>query len=243
MKLAAIYNVWDSEELLDKSIAQIYDHVDRVILVWQTHSNFGEFNPDVATTVQVLATKYPKVSYIFYQPNIALGGTENEKNKRRIGLEAAKDCTHFLFMDCDEFYDSNEFAQAKQEFIDKGLDTSYVGLHTYFMRPTYRLTPDEAYYVPFICTTDVLKVGGKFPAYVDPTRGVSPAGKCEELSIKMHHMSYVRKDIGRKLRNSSASVNWDAKAKEIEICNWQLGQPIPMFEQHKIKKVPNQFGI
>jgi hypothetical protein len=242
MKLAAVYNVWDGLEHLNKSINLIYAHVDHVVIVWQTVSNFGEVNPETAIAVQIMVARYPKVTHLYYQPDLKQQGHQNERNKRMIGWAKAKElgCSHFVFMDTDEYYP--DFAQGKQEFIDRGLDTSYCKLITYFKEPTYILDPLEAYFVPFICTTNVKTIGGGFPAYCDPTRGVSPAGRCAELSIKMHHMSYVRKDIAQKLRNSSARVNIKNMEQRLrEIDNWQIGQPHPFMPQHNIIEVPNLF--
>jgi hypothetical protein len=70
----------------------------------------------------------------------------------------------------------------------------------------------------------------------------APAGRCAELSIKMHHMSYVRKDIAQKLRNSSARVNIKNMEQRLkEIADWQLGQPHPFMPQHNIIEVPILF--
>jgi hypothetical protein len=177
-------------------------------------------------------------------PNLKNGGTCNEMEKRKLGLnEAKKDCSHFLFMDCDEFYVPSEFAQAKQQFIAKGLDTSYCKLITYWQQPCYRLEPLENYYVPFICTTNVKGVG-QFPVYCDPTRGVKPAGKCNELDIKMHHMSYVRNDMRQKLENSSARVNIKDMDKRLtEIANWKLGDKHPFMAGYKIVETPTLFNL
>ena len=46
MKLAAIYNVFDAEELLPYSIKSIRDVVDKVIVVYQKTSNMGEKHPN-----------------------------------------------------------------------------------------------------------------------------------------------------------------------------------------------------
>jgi hypothetical protein len=43
-KLAAIYSVFDGEELLEQSILSIREHVDVVIAISQKQSNFGEQN-------------------------------------------------------------------------------------------------------------------------------------------------------------------------------------------------------
>lgn len=243
MKLAAIYNVWDGLEHLDKSISLIYPYLDHVILVWQTKSNFGEVNPDTSICVQVLATKYPKVTHIYYEPDNG-GGTQNEKNKRLIGIGKAKQlgCTHFMHIDTDEYYIPSEFRQGKQFVIDNNLDTSYCRLVTYFKEPTYRLDPLEGYYITFINKISSGGING-YPMNVDPTRGASPAGKYMEVPIKMHHMSYVRNDIGMKLRNSSARVNWlkdiDNRIKMFE--DWKFGDKHP-FMDYKIVETENLFA-
>jgi hypothetical protein len=245
MKLAAIYNVWDGLEHLDKSISLIYPYVDHVILVWQSTSNFGEVNQDTAIAIQVMATKYPKVTHVFYQPNLQQGGTVNERNKRTLGHATAKElgCTHYIHMDTDEYYVPSDFEQGIKFVIDNNLDTSYCKLITYFKQPIYRLEPLESYYVPFICK--ITSGVGSFPSnvLVDPTRGASPSGRIMEVPIKMHHMSYVRKDIAMKLRNSSAKVNIRDMAKRLaEIDNWQFGQRHPFMPNYNIVECDNLFA-
>jgi hypothetical protein len=151
-------------------------------------------------------------------------------------------------MDCDEYYRTNEFANAKKYVLDNGLDTSACNMYTYYKKPTLRISPNEKYYVPFICRVTSKEVGTSFPVPVDPTRGVAPRGKFSiipnELCM-MHHFSYVRKDISRKLRNSSASVNWakqiDNRVAEFE--NWKVGDKITPFQGHATIEVDNEFNI
>jgi hypothetical protein len=242
MKLAAIYNVWDGLEHLDKSISLIYPFIDHVILVWQDVSNFGELNTDTSICVQALSTKYPKVTHSYFTPDIQKGGTHNEIAKRFKGSMIAKDlgCTHFLHIDTDEYYVPSDFEHGKAFVLEHNLDTSYCKLVTYFKQPNYRLEPLENYYVPFICKITSCNIGG-FGIYTDPTRGTSPQGRCKEVPILMHHMSYVRNDIAMKLRNSSARVNIkEGVEKRMEkINNWQLGQPHPFMPQYKIVERDN----
>ena len=48
MKISASYNVFDGEELLEKSISSIRDSVDFISVVYQTISNFGNnCSPDL----------------------------------------------------------------------------------------------------------------------------------------------------------------------------------------------------
>ena len=248
MKLAAIYNVWDSEELLQGSINQIIDHVDHVIIVWQRISNFGEFNPDVEKVINSLQGS--KIQLIGYEPNPKQGGTRNETNKRNIGLARARElgCSHFIFMDCDEYYDTQQFKAGKDFVINNNLHTSACKLYTYYKEPIYRLTPLEGYYVPFICSTDCLDAGSGFSVAVDPTRGVGRKGNYKLIPdniCMMHHYSYVRKNIERKFKNSSASVNWkhEIPIMVTDFNNWQPGKLMRRFERHNVETVENKFNI
>jgi len=70
------------------------------------------------------------------------------------------------------------------------------------------MDPPEDYYVPFIHKLDEDTVAGHpyYQVYVDPTRRIN----CRNVVIMpqpMHHYSWVRKDIMRKARNSSANIN------------------------------------
>jgi len=206
MKLAAIYNVWD-DELIEGSIRMICDHVDLIVIVYQDVSNFGEaYSP--AERLFRLQVDNHKIFLVKYDPRIEMGGFLNETAKRNMGLDIArqKKCTHFLHMDCDEYYE--DFEAMKALYIRSGRDGSACRMRTYFKLPTLMMDPPEDYYVPFIHKLDEDTVAGHpyYQVYVDPTRRIN----CRNVVIMpqpMHHYSWVRKDIMRKARNSSANIN------------------------------------
>lgn len=205
MKLAAIYNVFDGSELLDGSMTCLKFHVDHIIIIWQDVSNFGDYfdpTPDIKTT------GYKNLTLHKYHPEIAKGASYNEKAKRNIGLDIARSlgCTHFLHIDVDEYYE--DFAWAKDRYIKSRANGSVCGLYTYFKSPTLRFeTPDE-YYVPFIHELHSHTVAGvpTYPFYVDPTRRIN-TDNVVHLPFYMDHYSYVRKNISRKVNNSTARYN------------------------------------
>src|SRR3990167_11565291 len=101
LKLCAIYNCWDGIELLRGSMLSVQSGVDLFIIVYQTKSNFGElYNPGPDMDL----SGFPNVILHEYVPGPNFGRT-NEREKRNIGLQVAKEnnCTHFLHMDCDEY--------------------------------------------------------------------------------------------------------------------------------------------
>jgi hypothetical protein len=244
MRLAAIYNVWDGDELLEGSIKQIYDYVDLIIIVWQDVSNYGEH---YAPKFSEFLSKSEKTIFHYYYPK-RKNGYENEIQKRQIGLEIAKqqNCTHFLHLDCDEYYE--DFKEAKEEYIKRGTKGSVCGIYTYFKNPTYRLETPDGYYVPFI---HELKPGTqvgvrKYPFYVDPTRKINEKDVIK-LEIYMHHFSWVRKDIQRKARNSSAKINLErGTLLKDYYCNTLCSNPSGFYLKDFDKKiilVPNRFNI
>jgi len=211
-KLAAIYNVFDSIELLPGSMACLKDHVDLFIVVWQNTSNYGEgyyefsklLAPDSFAGIDL-----NKIHLLRYDPRVEMGGAMNERAKRVMGLDAARmmSCTHFLHIDCDEYYE--DFGAAKDEYLAAGSAGSVVRLWTYFKKPTLRVDRPEDYYVPFIHRIDDLTNTGtsSYPFWVDPTRTVNTSDVKLLENTWMHHYSWVRKDIGLKVRNSSAKKN------------------------------------
>ncbi len=211
MRLCAIYNVWfDAIEHLEKSISLISKDTDRIVIVFQYVSNRGEtlFNYErdkYERELYDIQMKY-SLTLIEYEPDLKKSAAKNETAKRMLGLQHAKQngMTHFFHIDSDEYWIG--FKEAKQKFIDSRARGSVCKMYTYFKHPYLRLEEPETYHVPFIhelketTTTGV----GRYPFYVDPTRKINEEN-IVELDHYMHHMSYVRLNIKRKMRNSSAT--------------------------------------
>jgi hypothetical protein len=206
VKLAGIYNVWDGVELLKGSIDQL--ELDLIIIIWQDVSNFGErFDP----MERMKSDGIDKLTNVIFQKYIPQGhaGLNNEINKRQLGLKIAKEntCTHFLHLDCDEYYDKEEFKDAKNYILNNGINGSVCKIYTYFKHPTFRLETPDGYYVPFIHRLKHdTKINKTYPFYADPSRRINEPN-VQETSIFMHHFSWVREDIERKARNSTARNN------------------------------------
>lgn len=239
IKLAAIYNTFDADYFLPHSIAQIRPHIEEVIVVYQNVSNFGErYEPSIPSDV----VKHR------YDPNLRMSPTWNETRKRNIGLAIAQDlgCTHFISMDCDEFYDTDEFGEYKDRAIE--FDSSACKMYTYYKYPSIRLSPIEDYYVPFVSRLHRSTLLGcrSYPVRVDPTRGPTT---CKSMLVIdkpiMHHMSWVREDIGQKLRNSSASVRWKSRINQYvtEFEHFDTTRELAMFENYHPVKCMDKFGL
>ena len=203
--VAAIYNVWDGVELLRGSMETV--KADHFIIIWQDKSNYGEkYNPlhEILEAIE----PFPNLSLIKYEPTITKdrsNGRVNEARKRNIGIKTALEqgFTHFLCLDVDEYHP--DFEQAKSIYLNSENDGSVMKMWTYFKSPNLRLENPEGYHVPFIHKLTPATTCGNhnYPFRVDPTRAVNTKSVIE-LPQMMHHYSWVRNDIGRKVRNSSA---------------------------------------
>lgn len=247
MKLAAIYNVWDGVELLEKSMECLRGEVDLFIIVWQDVSNWGNpYNPmdeiSLAGRSDVVLVKFsPSIRAFEWKQAAKL-----EKSKRNLGLQLAHEhgCTHFLHMDCDEFY--ADFATAKAEYISSGAEGSVARMYTYFKRPTWRLADFDNYYVPFIhkLKKNTQAGQGRYPYYCDPTRCIN-THDVVLIQEPMHHMSWVRKDINRKADNSTAKHNIGRSdlLRDYQDPNTGPGTKLVDYQDQELIEVCDLFGL
>ncbi len=247
MKLAAIYNVWDGEELLKYSVKSALP-CDVFIFVFQMISNYGEIHdpyPEIKRITQELTTKGKQVVAHNYSPDLTKSGTWNETEKRNLGLKIARSfsCTHFLHLDCDEIYE--DFEGAKREYFSHGVSGSVCSIYTYFKLPTLRFENPDNYFVPFIHKLESNTIAGhnEYPFYVDPTRKINNTPIAILLPVTMHHFSYVRKDIGQKLRNSSAKVNIERSSVAEDYAAACPGYFVKDFFNQRLIEVQNKFNI
>jgi hypothetical protein len=256
MRIGVSYNLFDGEELLESSIKSIRGNVDYISVVYQTTSNFG--NPADEGLVPLLEKLKEEglVDELFeYVPKINKGGHFNEMTKRNIGLYLSEGagCTHHMAMDSDEFYTDEQFKYMKKTMEEGNFDSSACQMTTYYKEPIYRLDPKEEYYVSLLFKIKrgrEYMIGYPFTVLVDPTRRMEP-GHCKIFTreeVEMHHMSYVRKDLRKKLQNSSASPNFKNIDKIVDYYeNWEYpkqglmgGAPDKFYN---IMKEPKLFNI
>lgn len=274
MKVGVSYNVFDGEELLEASINCIRSNVQHISVVYQITSNFG--NPassDLKEMLERLSEKGLIDELYYYEPDIQSKPHKNEKRKRNIGLKLAQKagCTHFMSMDTDEFYDSEEFKKALDFIALNNIATSAVSSIEYLkseenqLAGGYIYTPNDNslynFYVPFVIKIKkfgIQKHGlGYFPCYTDPTRKLTHSGKFKLFSVQdivMHHMSTVRKDLSKKFDNTSMldsnKKNQDfVNRVQNEVINFDfdknrvLPQDYSFFRDIPVRKVPKKFNI
>jgi hypothetical protein len=252
MKLAACYSVFDGLELLDKSIAQIYDSVDVVIICWQRVSWNGVVSDDIVDFMR----KYNdgKIQVIEFICDTSINPKVNEINKHNLMLDAARsfECTHFFMSATDHFYNVNEFEKFK--LIAENYDVTFTKMFTYYKYPTWQLTPMEEYLMPWIMRiyphTKFKKISN-YPAFIDPSLKVNTFENhytFSESQIVMHHYSMVRNSIKEKLMSSASLFRFgfvaaNEFASEFENYSLELNPGIKYFHGRKVKVVDDLFAI
>ena len=197
-KLGIAYNIFDGEEILPFSISAIRKEADYIAVVYQKISNAGEkAAPDLEDKLNELKRLKLADELYLYEPDLTKDLHFNEKKKRDIGLHLVKKagCSYFLSMDCDEFYESEEFARAKKFIADNEIKSSAVSILEYLKKPEYLILNGYtfnhgygnryAFYVPFIMDITNEDLNGKktlhgesfFPVLTDPTRTLNGALK------------------------------------------------------------------
>lgn len=243
MKLAAIYNVWDDWDMLEHSLKNITHLVDGVIIIGSEISNHGELS---------LMPDWPEIYH--REPKFKNDPRACETDKRNYGLGIAREqgYTHFLSMDADEFYEQEPFLKEKQKFID---NPDLAGLvcecQTYFKSPQLTIGLDTTL-VPFIhklTPTIRHEFNRNYPfawidgqIRIDPTRSLNINSGVEMTDLIMHHMSWIRSDYHKKIRNSTARRNLERSTILNDLLLAKEGYFVEFYQRH-LQRSSVDFGI
>ena len=257
MKLSASINFYNAEELLIQVVRCIRPLVEHLSIVYQETSNWGNVISERAKkTIEQLKSEGLVDDFYCYEPNLSFNASENEFQKRQIGLDLAKaaGASHFLLMDADEFYIPKQFLKAKE--IIRANDISYSCVRSYFYihQSIYRSELPDTTNVCFIAkiTPELsFEYQGAFPAEnVDPTRRlVNSSGRFKFFDahdICMHYMNFVRESFKSKLVNTSSAANPDFIRKAKNALNdwrWPNDFVFPNKPKYKIVEVEDVFQL
>lgn len=215
MHLAAIWNVWDGYELLERSIRQIRPHVEWVVVVFQKESNFGNpINEGLMKTLDRLDDEHLVDLFAEYTRIIKDNRFPhmNEFIKRKIGLNLAKNLSadYWIDLDVDEMYHTNQFYSALRTVENNDYDATACFIQEYHRNPKYQKIALASYMVPFvhkITPTVEYQYNSGYFVPVDPTRRVvgykNPYLFTPE-ELTMHHFYLTRKDLRQKFYNSTS---------------------------------------
>jgi hypothetical protein len=209
MRLAAIFVVWNDWDWLKIATKNISSQVDDIIIVASEKSTWGEFSPIPDEWRNEVEIREP----FFNHP------LNCETDKRNYGLDIAKrrGFTHFICLDADELYEPNAFLKAKERFhVEHDLQGLVCRTQVYFKSPELTLGLDHTL-VPFIHKIQPgirHEFNKKYPyawengnLHIDPSRSLNINSGVKMDDIIMHHYSYLRVDLAKKIRNSTARRN------------------------------------
>lgn len=218
MKLGMSYNVFDGEELLKYSILPIRKHIDYISVVYQEVSNFGMKCTDKllpllkelkdSGLVDQLYCYVPKVNNDYNATN-----QDQEVEKRNIGLRLSRQngCTHHMSLDVDEFYTPEQFKFMRDDMENSLADVGACKHCQYYKDSIYILNPKEEEFV-----STIFKIYDYTQFVFDQLCcvAIDPTRKCNNsmwriynrAEVEMHHMSFVRNDLRRKIMNHSSRV-------------------------------------
>lgn len=266
-KLGVLYNLFDGIELLEKSILQIKNDVDYILIAYQNESWFGGAKQDdnVIEILNSLKNKSIIDDYYIYDysnDKIKYSGLQGFCRRKKIlngiKLLSKAGCTHVIIMDVDEFYESDKFHKAKEFIIGNGYTHSAVVMHGYFYKPTFRMRDINNTCVPFILKINPFRFISShgMPCYVDPYRCFNYVRLFDKFYfytfIYMHHMTRVRKNLNEKFKyadmyNKDASSNKEAEkfvnSINSDLCEDELVKKIESDNNLPMIKVDDYFGL
>lgn len=258
MKLGVSYNVFDGIELLPFSIESIRNQVDHVNVVYQKVSNFGELiDQKSLDTLNNLVNDKMIDSLTYYETDASINPQINEVNKRNIGLDVCTqhNMSHYISLDCDEFYFDNQLQYAKDYMEKENCDSSACKMEYYYKYPEIKIKNFFNMYVSLIYKIDGRKfiLNNEWDIVVDPTRKMQPGKmkKFESDEILMHHYSYIRKNIKSKIYNTTTRIaHNDSKLDEMYqyYQNYQKGDKVLIMGSNnkvykEVEEVDNYFKI
>lgn len=250
------YNVFNAEEHLVSSLLHSRQNAEYINLVVQFTSNVGlPASSGLQDVLHEVQRKKLVDDVSVYVPDFDVPPAVNEHRKRLLGLELAKKAgvSHFMTMDCDEYYRPSEFRRAREIIEERGVRVSAVRSYLHIKRPIWRSREPDTTCCAFLTAIDRvsnLELNGDYPCLVDPTRrlngGEQPYLFFEPDTVAMYHMNLVRHDLSTKLKNSSNAHLTDFMARvQHAYDTWRFGEPLrfPNKPELEIVAVDDTFHI
>lgn len=215
---------------LKNIITEIRELCDHVTICLQEESYYGEpIDQSVVDYVEILKNEGLVDSIIWFNVVKKYEDEEAteiiprliETDKRNFILDYLENeigCSHSHIIDSDEFYDHDDYANAKKVINDvDNIHVTYCQYVNYYRDYTHIMVWPFLCYVPFISESKYrydLK-NGSFDKPSDPTRRYrmdeDGAQYCilSFKTIKMHHLSWIRKNILDKINNWSSKMYFE----------------------------------
>lgn len=238
--LALTINAFDASEMLESLISEIIDQVDYIVAIYQDRSYCGNpIDPIDMEELQRLKGIGLINELVKFEPDFSKPHREQETVKRNMGITMMREkgFSHILNIDADEFYDPDQFREAKRQINENGWPITYWSYVNYYKDFEHYLVYPFRPFVPGIHSTYFnYTFQGPAPGPTDPTRRIyNPMNIGTHLFpdevIRMAHAAWIRKNIRKKLENWSAKGHFKPELIERAVYqfeNWKEGDPAIM---------------
>lgn len=214
---------------------EIRDYVDEIVVCLQKKSyNGDDIDESDVLEVDELFKKGWIDKIVWFSPVRRYDNASQEEkkivprlietDKRNFILDILETdgCSHSMIIDSDEFYNGDEFRDVKEYFSeDPDMKVSYCRYVNYWQDYYHYLVWTHKTFVPFITESKYrFSFNAKcFNGSIDLTRiYLLKDGECYHTfswdKIHMHHFSWIRKDIRKKIGCWSSSAYFDSGIKD-----------------------------
>ena len=218
---------FDATELLEGILSEIRDLVDYIVIGYQNISYNGD---PISNTDFNEIQRLKSIGLINEIIEIKLDSSkkprEQEKDKRNLLIQHCENvgCSHALIIDSDEYYKHNTFQRALETIDENNYEITYCQYINYYhdFQHCEKYPFQQGMYVPFVTKVQYRYNydGQDFKKPSDPTRRYVRPKKIENKKevylvdyyefpwkdLKMHHLSWIRANIRKKLNNWSSKT-------------------------------------
>lgn len=229
MKIVALYKTWDGGEFVDASLASIYDHVDRIVMVHSEVSWLGERGNSVRKPATDWCEEFDTEGKVHHL-NVELTSQEAQYEAGLAYIAKHKLGDVVMVVDADEVWEGQYIENAQRFIHDNPFPAYRAAMHTYLKTPFYQVDP------PYGSPTTFFRE----PKHLTMSPRGHQAPKHHMPDVWMHHYTYVRAtraDVERKIRQSALAD----KSGEVLVPNWMEnvydrmpeGENLHAFQKHR----------
>jgi hypothetical protein len=198
MKLGVGVNIFSGLELLEPALLQIREHVHYIVGVFDRVSFEGDQPPPYYfSLLEILKNKGlidDLIEHTFNITYVPLEAQSLQREKSELGRKRAleNECTHYLNMDCDEFYNARQFKESLQKAKD--YEFTITCLFDYVKSPICRAKTISKLHCPFLIDINKRYMPCNYPVLLDLSRTVSTNNYYifNPDDLVMHHFTGVR---------------------------------------------------
>jgi len=212
MKIIALYKTFDGDEFIEASLASIYEHVDKIVMV---HSATG-WTGEKGNTVRPIAEGWRELNdYVGKLHHVDVDvATQDEQYRAGVQyiLQQGWEYDLLMLVDADEVWDDAQLQKAIETI--RADDKRHVGyqvhMEVYLKSIFYRVTPRQGTPIAFLRDPAPLFAGAR--AWNVESKML--------LDVHFHHFTFVRRSAAAVRRKIEQSCAGDDAEHTIDLDRW-----------------------